>query len=75
MLSCRPGQARSLREIQEDLRAGEGRLRHPGLSDAPARSALACANQHRTHRLFEELFQAGFRRCQAQLLGSLRLQF
>jgi len=67
MLFCQLGQAKSLREIHEGLRASEGRLRHLGLTDAPPRSTLAYANQHRTHRLFEELFQVTFQRCQAQL--------
>ena len=67
MLFCQLGQAKSLREIHEGLRASEGRLRHLGLSGAPPRSTLAYANQHRTHRLFEELFQVTFRRCQAPL--------
>lgn len=67
MLFCQLGQAKSLREIHEGLRASEGRLRHLGLRDAPARSTLAYANRHRPHQLFEELFQVTFRRCQAQL--------
>lgn len=67
MLFCQLGQAKSLREINEGLRASEGRLRHLGLSGAPARSTLAYANQHRPHRLFEELFHSTLQRCQRQL--------
>jgi hypothetical protein len=36
MLFCQPDEAKSLREIHEGLRASEGRLRHLGITDAPA---------------------------------------
>ena len=67
MLFCQLGQARSLREIHEGLRASEGKLRHLGLCEAPARSTLAYANQHRPWQLFETVFQQLLARCQAQL--------
>ena len=38
---------RSLREICGGLAASEGKLRHLGLPDAPKRSTLAYANEHR----------------------------
>lgn len=62
MLFCPMGQSKSLRKIHDGLRASEGRLRHLGLTDAPPRSTLVYANQHRSHTLFEELFQVIFRR-------------
>jgi len=45
MLFCQLGQAKSLREIEEGLLAAEGKLRHLGMSQAPAHSTLAYANQ------------------------------
>ena len=57
MLFCRLGQAKSLREIREGLRASEGKLRHLGLGGAPARSSLAYANRHRRHELLEKLLE------------------
>ena len=66
MLFCQLGQAKSLREIHEGLRASEGKLRHLGLQDAPSRSTLAYANQHRPHELFRDLFLQTYQRCQAQ---------
>jgi hypothetical protein len=52
MLFCQLGDAKSLREICGGLAASEGKLRHLGLSEAPARSTLAYAN-------FYQLAQAG----------------
>jgi Domain of unknown function (DUF4372) len=48
MLCCQLAQAKSLREITEGLQAGEGKLKHLGLPEAPARSTLAYANSHPT---------------------------
>jgi len=47
MLFCQLGGAKSLREICGGLAASEGKLRHLGLPQAPARSTLAYANEHR----------------------------
>jgi hypothetical protein len=58
MLFCQLGQAESLREITEGLQASEGKLRHLGLPEAPARSTLAYANSHRPWQLFERVFQS-----------------
>jgi hypothetical protein len=44
MLLCHLAQAKSLRDITKGLRACEGKLKHSGLPDAPARSTLAYAN-------------------------------
>jgi len=52
MLFCLLAQAKSLREITEGLQAGEGKLRHLGLPEAPGRSTLAYANSHRPWQLF-----------------------
>lgn len=56
MLFCQLGQAKSLREISEGLRASEGKLRHLGMKQAPSHSTLAYANQHRSWRIYENLF-------------------
>jgi hypothetical protein len=52
MLFCHLGRAQSLREICGGLAAIEGKLRHLGLPDAPRRSTLAYANQHRPWQLY-----------------------
>jgi len=67
MLFCQLGQAKSLREIHEGLRASEGKLRHLGLRGAPARSSLAYANQHRPHELFRDLLERLYARCLKEL--------
>ena len=52
MLFCHLGRAQSLREICGGLAASEGKLRHLGLPDAPKRSTLAYANEHRPWQLY-----------------------
>ena len=61
MWFCQLGGAKSLREITGGLAASEGKLRHLGLAQAPARSTLAYANEHRPWELYQDVFQ--------QLLG------
>lgn len=67
MLFCQLAQAKSLREITEGLQASEGKLRHLGLPDAPARSTLAYANTHRPWQLFETVFHQLLADCQKRL--------
>jgi hypothetical protein len=67
MLFCQLGQAKSLREIVGGLQASEGKLRHLGLPDAPARSTLAYANGHRPWQLFETVFHQLLADCQRRL--------
>jgi hypothetical protein len=67
MLFCRLAQAKSLREITEGLQASEGKLRHLGLPEAPARSTLAYANTHRPWQLFETVFHQLLADCQKRL--------
>jgi len=64
MLFCHLGRAQSLREICGGLAASEGKLRHLGLPDAPKRSTLAYANEHRPWTLYRSVFY--------QLLGRWR---
>lgn len=63
MLFCQFGQAHSLREICGGLAACEGKLRHLGLPDAPKRSTLAYANEHRPWALFQSVFEQLYQRC------------
>lgn len=56
MLFCQLGGAKSLREICGGLAASEGKLRHLGLPQAPPRSTLAYANEHRPWQLYEDVF-------------------
>jgi hypothetical protein len=67
MLFCQLAQAKSLREITEGLQASEGKLKHLGLPEAPARSTLAYANRHRPWQLFETVFHQLLAHCQKRL--------
>jgi hypothetical protein len=64
MLICRLGDAKSLREICGGLAASEGTLRHLGLPEAPARSTLAYANEHRPWQLYRTVFDQLLAKCQ-----------
>jgi hypothetical protein len=68
MLFCQLGRAQSLREICDGLASMEGKVRHLGI-DAPKRSTLAYANEHRPW----QLFQAVFGRLLDRLRGSTEL--
>ena len=63
MLFCHLGRAQSLREICGGLAASEGKLRHLGLPDAPKRSTLAYANEHRPWPLYRSVFYQLLGRC------------
>ncbi|MFQ5741522.1 MAG: IS4 family transposase [Acidobacteriota bacterium] len=63
MLFCHLGRAQSLREICGGLAASEGKLRHLGLPDAPKRSTLAYANEHRPWTLYQSVFYQLLDRC------------
>jgi len=56
MLFCQLGQAKSLREICGGLASTLGKLRHLGMEEAPRRSTLSYANQHRPWQLYRDLF-------------------
>lgn len=66
MLFCQLGRAHSLREICGGLAACEGKLRHLGLPDAPRRSTLAYANEHRPWEVYRDLFYQLKERCAAE---------
>lgn len=71
MLFCQLGGAQTLREICGGLASCEGKLRHLGIPQAPKRSTLAYANQHRPWQLYQSVFQQLFQRCQ-NLAGPAR---
>jgi len=54
-----------LREICGGLAASEGKLRHLGLPQAPARSTLAYANQHRPWQVYRTVFDQLLAKCQS----------
>src|SRR6266536_3913263 len=74
MLFCHLGRAQSLREICGGLAASEGKLRHLGLPDAPKRSTLAYANQHRPWQLYRSVFYQLLGRCR-EVAGSHGFRF
>lgn len=71
MLFCQLGQAQTLREICGGLASCEGKLRHLGIPQAPKRSTLAYANEHRPWSLYQSVFQGLYQRCQ-QVRGARR---
>ena len=66
MLFCQLGGAHSLREICHGLGSCEGRLSHLGMRGAPAHSTLAYANEHRSYKLYQQVFGSVLARCQAE---------
>ncbi len=67
MLFCQLGHAHSLREICGGLAACEGKLRHLGIPEAPNRSTLSYANQHRPWQLYQTVFDQLLEKCRAQV--------
>lgn len=74
MLFCQLGKAQSLREICDALESIEGKVRHLGI-DAPKRSTLAYANQHRPWQLFEGVFHQLLARIQSELHPTHKFKF
>lgn len=72
MLFCQLGHAQSLREITGGLAACEGKLRHLGVKNAPKRTTLSYANQHRPWQLFQAVFYQLLERCQTEAKGRNR---
>src|SRR5207244_3766560 len=62
MMFCQLGRAQSLREITDGLRSFEGKLNHRGI-EAPARSTLAYANEHRPWEIYRDVCMAMLDRC------------
>jgi hypothetical protein len=72
MLFCQLGHAQSLREITGGLAACEGKLHHLGIEEAPRRSTLSYANEHRPWQLYEGMFYVLLGRCQEEAAGKKR---
>jgi len=69
MLFCQLAQAQSLREITSGLRCCVGKLNHLGLAEAPKRSTLSYANEHRPWQLYEKQFYRLLERCRGVAPG------
>lgn len=65
MLFCQLGQAHSLREICGGLATCLGKLKHLGIGDAPKRSTLSYANEHRPWQLYQKTFFHLHEKCQS----------
>ena len=76
MLFCQLGHADSLREICNGLSCCLGKLVHLGIAQAPNKSTLSYANQHRPAELYQQLFYTVLERFRAQQsLGARKRQF
>lgn len=62
MVFCQLAGADSLREICGGLSTAMGKLAHIGLKQAPCRSTLSYANEHRPWQLFEMCFTTSWGR-------------
>jgi len=74
LLFCQLAQATSLREISLGMAASLGKLNHLGIKQAPKRSTLAYANEHRSCDLFEEMFRRLHKVLQADIGSKHRLK-
>jgi len=75
MMFCQLGQANSLREICGGLASCFGKAKHLGLRDAPRRSTLSYANEHRPWQLYEKLFYKLLGRCRQLEFGKRKFRF
>ncbi|MGA2264313.1 MAG: DUF4372 domain-containing protein, partial [Acidobacteriota bacterium] len=69
MLFCQLGRAHTLREICGGLASCEGKLKHLGVEDAPKKSTLAYANEHRPWGLYQTIFTQLLAKCHATVAG------
>jgi Transposase DDE domain/Domain of unknown function (DUF4372) len=70
MLFCQLGRAHTLREICGGLASCEGKLKHLGVPEAPKKSTLAYANEHRPWELYQTVFGQLLEKCQAMAAES-----
>jgi hypothetical protein len=76
MTFCQLAHADSLREICNGLACSEGKLVHLGVTNAPNKSTLSYANEHRPAALFEDLFYTSLNRCREQQgMGARKAKF
>jgi hypothetical protein len=75
MLFCHIGQACTLREITQGLASVLGKVKHLGMEEAPKRSTLAYANEHRTWELYRKTFYLLLQRYQGEFVGKKKFRF
>ncbi|MBZ5729261.1 MAG: IS4 family transposase [Acidobacteriia bacterium] len=76
MTFCQLAHADSLREICNGLACSEGKLVHLGIANAPNKSTLSYANEHRPAALFEDLFYTSLNRFREQQgMGARKAKF
>jgi len=75
MLFCQLGQAHSLREICGGLATCLGKVKHLGIKDAPSRSTLSYANEHRPWQLYEKTFYQLLGKCKPLAKGKKKFRF
>jgi len=76
MTFCQLAHADSLREICNGLACSEGKLVHLGIANAPNKSTLSYANEHRPAALFEDLFYTSLNRFREQQgMGARKARF
>lgn len=76
MIFCQLAHADSLRDICNGLACSEGKLVHLGIANAPNKSTLSYANEHRPAALFEDLFYPTLNRFREQQgLGARKRKF
>jgi len=56
MLFMQLANANSLRDISNGLRSATGNLNHLGIKKAPSKSTLSYINEHRTYKIFMDLY-------------------
>lgn len=73
---CQLAHADSLREICNGLACSEGKLVHLGIRNAPNKSTLSYANEHRPAALYEDLFYTTLNRFREQQgMGARKSKF
>jgi hypothetical protein len=75
MLFCQLGRAHSLREICGGLASCEGKLKHLGIPEAPKKSTLAYANEHRPWELYRTVFEQTLEKCQSVAASGCKKKF
>jgi len=74
MMFCQLASAKSLREICQGLRQRR-QTAAPGVPEAPARSTLAYANEHRRWEVYQRVFEDLLEKCQVAAVGKKKFRF
>ncbi len=69
MLFLQFARLNSLREISDGLRVTCGKLNHLGMKKAPSKSTLSYANEHRSFKMYEDLFYTILEKCMSETNG------